>query len=136
MSPIRRLDHLAIVVADLDEALAFWRDALGLPVSEVAEVPRERSAIAFLPLENGEIELVQPTDEESGIARYLAKRGPGMHHVCLEVDDLDGLLQRLKDHGVELINPEPVTKPDGVRYAFIHPKSAFGVLVELYERPA
>jgi len=135
MTPIRRIDHLAVVVSDLDEALTFWRDALGLDVTEIAEVPAERSAIAFLPLENGEIELVQPTDGQSGIARYLAKRGPGMHHICLEVDDLDGLLARLKAHGVELINPEPVTKENGVRYAFIHPKSAFGVLVELYEKP-
>ena len=135
MSSVRRLDHLAIVVADIEEALSFWRDALGLQVSEVAEVPQERSAIAFLPLANGEIELVQPTDDESGVARYLAKRGPGMHHICLEVDDLDAMLQRLKDRGVQLINPEPVTKENGVRYAFIHPKSAFGVLVELYEKP-
>ena len=134
MPKIRRMDHLAVVVADLDEALTFWRDALGLPVAEIAAVPQEHSAIAFLPLENGEIELVQPTDDESGIARYLAKRGPGMHHICLEVDDLDGMLARLKARGVELINPEPVTKPDGVRYAFVHPKSAFGVLVELYEK--
>ncbi len=130
-----RFDHLAIVVADLDEALAFWRDALGLTVGEVAEVPQERAAIAFLPLENGEIELVQPTDQESGLARYLAKRGPGMHHICLEVDDLDAMLQRLQERGVQLINPEPVTKANGVRYAFIHPKSAFGVLVELYQKP-
>lgn len=134
MPKIRRMDHLAVVVADLDEALTFWRDALGLPVAEIAAVPQEHSAIAFLPLENGEIELVQPTDDESGIARYLAKRGPGMHHICLEVDDLDGMLARLKARGVELINPEPVTKPNGVRYAFVHPKSAFGVLVELYEK--
>ena len=134
MSKIRRMDHLAVVVADLDEALTFWRDALGLPVAEIAAVPQEHSAIAFLPLENGEIELVQPTNDESGIARYLAKRGPGMHHICLEVDDLDGMLARLKARGVELINPEPVTKPNGVRYAFVHPKSAFGVLVELYEK--
>ncbi len=130
-----RFDHLAIVVADLDEAMAFWRDALGLTVGEVAEVPQERAAIAFLPLENGEIELVQPTDQESGLARYLAKRGPGMHHICLEVDDLDAMLQRLQERGVQLINPEPVTKANGVRYAFIHPKSAFGVLVELYQKP-
>ncbi len=134
MPKIRRMDHLAVVVADLDEALTFWRDALGLPVAEIAAVPQEHSAIAFLPLENGEIELVQPTDDESGVARYLAKRGPGMHHICLEVDDLDGMLARLKARGVELINPEPVTKPNGVRYAFVHPKSAFGVLVELYEK--
>ncbi len=134
MPKIRRMDHLAVVVADLDEALTFWRDALGLPVAEIAAVPQEHSAIAFLPLENGEIELVQPTNDESGIARYLAKRGPGMHHICLEVDDLDGMLARLKARGVELINPEPVTKPNGVRYAFVHPKSAFGVLVELYEK--
>ena len=115
MPSIRRIDHLAVVVADLDEALTFWRDALGLQVAEIAAVPQERASIAFLPVANGEIELVQPTDDESSTAKFLAKRGPGMHHLCLEVGDLDGMLARLKAHGVQLINPEPVEKSNGVR---------------------
>ncbi len=96
-------------------------------------VPEQESEIAFLPLGESEIELVRPTTESSGVARFLAKRGPGMHHVCLEVADLDGTLARLREMGIRLIHPEPLTGSDGRRLAFIHPESAFGVLVELYE---
>lgn len=82
------------------------------------------------------IELLQPTDDESGIGKYLAKRGAGMHHVCIEVDDIEATMQRLRDHNIELINDTPKTRSDdGVRYCFVHPKSAFGVMVELYELP-
>jgi methylmalonyl-CoA/ethylmalonyl-CoA epimerase len=85
-------------------------------------------------MEGGEIELVQPTDPESGVAKFLARRGPGLHHICVEVEDLDGTLKRLKEAGVQLIHESPLVGSDGTRYAFIHPRSAFGVLVELYER--
>jgi methylmalonyl-CoA/ethylmalonyl-CoA epimerase len=128
-----RMNHLAVAVTNLDEALNFYRDALGLTLERVEEVPDEAVRVAFLPLGNGEIELMQPTRDDTGVARWLAKRGNGMHHVCLQVDDITAALARLKAHGVELINPEPVRKPDGTCYAFIHPKSAFGVLVELYQ---
>ena len=83
----------------------------------------------------GEIELVQPTTSDSGLHRFLEKRGPGMHHVCLEVDDIEGMLARLKAKGFELINESPRTSPNGKKYAFIHPKSSGGVMVELYELP-
>jgi methylmalonyl-CoA/ethylmalonyl-CoA epimerase len=132
-----RLNHLAIAVTDLDAALAFYRDALGLHVERVETVEREAVAVAFLPLGDGEseIEILQPTRDDTGVAKWLAKHGPGMHHLCIQVTDIDATLARLAAHGAELINPQPVRKPDGTRYAFIHPKSAFGVLVELYELP-
>ena len=128
-----RLNHLAVAVPDLEEALSFYRDALGLNLERVENVEREAVKVAFLPLGDGEIELVQPTRDDTGIAKWLAKHGAGMHHVCIQVDDIVATLARLKAHNVELINPEPVQKSDGIRYAFIHPRSAFGVLVELYE---
>lgn len=132
---IKRIDHVAIVVDDLDAALAFWRDALGLPLAKTEDNPGEHVTIGFLPVGGSEIELLQPTDPDSGIGKYLAKRGAGMHHICIEVDDIDAAMQRLVDHGVELINEQPRTRDDGTRYAFVHPKSASGVLVELYEKP-
>ena len=133
MPKIKQVNHIAIVVEDIDDWLAFWRDALGIELSEMREVPAEKSKIAFLPLTDGEIELVQPTTIDSGIARYLSKHGQGLHHVCLEVDDIDGMLDQLKARGVRLINKQPRTATDGKRYAFIHPESASGVLVELYQ---
>lgn len=130
-----RLNHLAIVVEDIPQALAFWRDALGLPLGKTERNAEEEVEIAFLPLESGEIELIAPTNTTSGVAKYLAKRGAGLHHLCLEVPDLEAAMQRLRDHGVELINETPRLNAEGVRYCFVHPKSAFGVLVELYELP-
>jgi methylmalonyl-CoA/ethylmalonyl-CoA epimerase len=132
-TPSASLNHLAVAVTNLEEALAFYRDALGLTLERVEDVPSEAVRVAFLPLGDGEIELMQPTREDTGVAKWLAKRGPGMHHVCIQVSDIAATLARLKAHNVELINPEPVQKPDGTRYAFVHPKSAFGVLVELYQ---
>lgn len=133
MATIRKINHLAVVVSDMQAALAFWRDALGIPLAEVRDVPAEAAQVAFLPLAESEIELVLPTSGESGLAKYLAKRGPGMHHLCLEVDDLVGMLRQLKGKGVRLINEEPRRSADGRKYAFIHPESTHGVLVELYE---
>ena len=133
MSHIKRIDHVAVVVDDMDKALSFWREALGMQVHELRDVPAEESRIAFLPLEGSEVELVMPTSDDSGIARYLAKRGPGMHHICLEVDDIAAMLARLRAKGVRLINEQPRTGADGKQYAFIHPESTAGVLVELYQ---
>jgi methylmalonyl-CoA/ethylmalonyl-CoA epimerase len=132
---IKRIDHIAIVVEDIEAALGFWRDALGLPLDHVAQVPEQQSAVAFLPVGGSEVELVQPTTETSGVARYLAKRGPGMHHLCLEVDDLAQTLATLKAKGVRLIDETPRAGTGGKHYAFIHPESADGVLVELYQLP-
>lgn len=134
MPKIKRLDHVAVVVDDLAAAQKFW-ETLGLKVAKVEEEPAEKTKVAFLPLGDGEIELVSPTTADSGTAKFLSKRGPGMHHLCIEVEGLDDLLAHLQAEGVRLIHETPVTKPNGVRYAFIHPKSAHGVLVELYEKP-
>ena len=133
MPAIRRVDHIAIVVEDIEEALRFWRDALGLELLQVEEVPEQESIVAFLPVGDGEIELVKPKTEESGIARYLRKRGPGIHHICFEVDDVQATLDSLKQKGVRLINEEAMTGSGGKKMAFIHPESTHGVLVELYE---
>lgn len=127
------INHVAIVVEDLQEAMGFWVEALGLPLARVAEEPAEAVRVAFLPAGEGQIELLEPTDEESGVARYLQKRGPGLHHLCLEVADIDAAMTRLRAHGVELINETPRSGEGGRRYAFVHPKSAGGVLLELYE---
>jgi methylmalonyl-CoA/ethylmalonyl-CoA epimerase len=117
----------------MEGSLAFWRDALGLDLTAVQDNPVELAEIAFMPAGDSEVELVRPTTSDSGLARYLEKRGPGMHHICLEVDDIDGMLAQLKGKGVQLINETARTGEDGRKYAFIHPKSAFGVLVELYQ---
>ncbi len=132
MSDIQ-LNHLAIVVEDLDAALRFWRDSLGLTGGSVQSLPAEAVDIAFLELGAARIELIKPASSDSGVAKYLAKRGPGLHHLCLEVPDLEAKLKALRDAGYELINDEPRERA-GRRYAFVHPKSAGGVLLELYER--
>jgi methylmalonyl-CoA/ethylmalonyl-CoA epimerase len=130
-----KINHIALAVTDIQDALGFWQEALGLELGGIEEVPQENSKVAFLPLGDSEIELVQPTTQDSGLARYLDKRGPGMHHICLEVEDIQGMMDRLAAKGVRLINESPQQRPDGTRYAFIHPESTHGVLVELYQKP-
>ena len=132
MSQIKKINHVAIVVRDIEESLKFWESAMGLELHHVEDVPSQASKVAFIPIGDSEIELVQPTTEDSGMAAYLEKRGEGMHHLCVEVDDIEGKLQELKEAGVRLINDAPQVLP-GRKMAFIHPKSASGVLVELYE---
>ena len=133
MSKVKAINHIAVVVDDMEKSLSFWRDALGLELHELRDVPAEKSQVAFLPLAGSEIELVKPTSDDSGIAKYLAKRGPGMHHICVEVNDIHGMLAQLKSKGIRLINEEPRTAADGKKYAFVHPESTSGVLVELYQ---
>jgi len=128
-----QIAHLAIVVDDIQTALNFWQDAMGLEMAELRDVPAEAARVAFLPVGESEIELVQPTNADSGMAKFLAKRGAGMHHICLADEDIEAMMQALKAKGVRLINEAPLTGADGRRYAFIHPQSATGVLVELYE---
>jgi len=132
MSQIKKINHVAIVVRDIEESLKFWESALGLELHHVEDVPSQASKVAFIPIGDSEIELVQPTTEDSGMAAYLEKRGEGMHHLCIEVDDIEAKIKELKDAGVRLINDTAQVLP-GRKMAFIHPKSASGVLVELYE---
>jgi len=135
MSDLKKLDHVAILVPDLDGALSFWQDKLGFKLDHVETISSMEVKIAFLPLGESEIELVQPITEDSGLAKFLNKRGPGLHHICLEVEDIHKKLLDLAEKGVQLIDQEPVTMDDGRKLAFLHPKSAGGVLVELYELP-
>jgi methylmalonyl-CoA/ethylmalonyl-CoA epimerase len=128
-----RIDHIAIVVEEIESALDFWRDGLGLELQHVEEVASQESLVAFLPAGEGEIELVEPTTQDSGVARYLNKRGPGIHHICFEVEGLQEKLNHLMAKGVRLINEEPTLGAGGKKIAFIHPESTHGVLVELYE---
>lgn len=136
MPAIKRIDHIAVVVDNLEAALAFWREALGMELDHTLDVSNENAIVAFLPVGDSEIELVKPTLADSGLGRYLEKRGPGMHHICLEVDDIEGVLTHLKEKGIEIINETPRLAANGKKYAFVHPKSAFGVMIELYEVPA
>ncbi len=130
---VKRIDHIAVVVDDIDTSLAFWRDALGMNMTHLEEVTEQESIVAFLPTGGREGELVKPTTETSGVAKYLARRGPGMHHICLEVDNLAEMLADMKAKGVKLINETPTIGAGGKQIAFIHPSSANGVLVELYQ---
>jgi methylmalonyl-CoA/ethylmalonyl-CoA epimerase len=130
---IKKLHHIGVAVPEIETALAFWRDALGLELSHMDDVPEQEVVVAFFPTGDSEVELVKPTTDTSGMARYMAKRGPGIHHICFEVAGIEEILARLKEKGVQLINEEPVAVSGGKRAAFIHPKSTGGVLVELYE---
>lgn len=133
MTRVIKVNHVAVAVDDLEASLRFWRDGLGMHVQRTEEVPEQQAVVSFLPTDEAQIELVQPTDPESGTARFLAKRGPGVHHICLEVDQLEPILTRLREQGVRLINDQPVVGAEGHRIAFVHPESTQGVLVELVE---
>lgn len=131
---INRIDHLALAVDSIDAALPFFTEVLGLEVTHTDVEEGQGVVVAFLPVGDSEIELIEPVDDGSGVARFLRGRGPGMHHICLEVDDMDAALDRLRDKGVRLIDEEPYIGTGGRRIVFIHPKAAHGVLVELYEK--
>jgi methylmalonyl-CoA/ethylmalonyl-CoA epimerase len=132
----KRIDHVAIIVRDIEQALLFYRDTLGIIPGEIKEVPTEQVRIAFLPMGGpggSEIELVQPTTPDSSLARYLEKRGEGLHHICLEVDDIDAALADMQARGAPILDTVPRIAAEG-RAVFIHPRAANGVLLELLER--
>ena len=125
------IDHIGIAVSSLDDALAFYRDALGLDVEAPEEVPSQRVRAHFIQVGETAIELLEATADDSPIAKYVAKRGPGVHHITLRVDDIGEALARLKARGVRLIDETPRAGAHGALVAFIHPSSAHGVLIEL-----
>lgn len=132
----RRIDHVAIVVRDLDAALRFYRDTLGIAPSRVLEFPGEGVKIAFLPLGGpggSALELLEPSGPAGSVARFLERRGEGLHHVCLEVPDIDAALTQLQDDAVPVLDAVPRPTAEG-RGIFIHPKGASGVLLELVQR--
>ena len=128
------LDHIGIAVADLGQALAFYRDALGLEVEPPEEVASQRVRAHFVPVGEAALELLEPTASDSPIAKFIEKRGPGVHHITLRVDDISEALARLKARGVRLIDESPRAGAEGALIAFVHPASTHGVLVELKQR--
>lgn len=132
--PPGRIHHVAIVVRSIDDALPLYRDLLGLPLETVLDIASDHVRIAFLGVGVSKVELVEPTDDTTGVARFLAKQGEGFHHVCFEVANLTEELTRLGIDGVELIDSAPRKGAEGP-VAFLHPRSCHGVLVELIEAP-
>jgi len=134
----RRIDHVAIIVRNIEQALAFYRDTLGIIPREIKEVPTEQVRIAFLPMGGpggSEIELIEPTNPDSSLARFLEKRGEGLHHICLEVDSIDAALADMQAKGAPVLDKQPRRAAEG-RAIFLHPKGTHGVLLELVERDA
>jgi methylmalonyl-CoA/ethylmalonyl-CoA epimerase len=129
-----KVHHVALVVSSIEEALKLWRDLLGLELETIMDIARDHVRIAFLAVGESKVELVQPTDETTGVARFLASKGEGFHHVCFEVANLAETLLRLEIDGLELIDSAPRRGAEGP-VAFIHPRSCHGVLVELIEAP-
>ena len=129
-----RIHHVAMVVRDLEIAVKFHAEVLGLPLEQIAGVPSQEVRIAFLTAGDSKIELVAPTNSTSGVARFLESKGEGFHHLCLEVADIDAELQQLAATGIQLINAAAVEGVEGP-VAFLHPKSCHGILVELIEAP-
>ena len=129
-----RIHHVAIVVKSIEAALPLYRDLLGLPLETITDIASDRVRIAFLGVGESKVELVEPTDETTGVARFLANKGEGFHHVCFEVPNLTEELTRLGIDGVELIDTAPRKGAEGP-VAFLHPRSCHGVLVELIEAP-
>ncbi|MBX7237013.1 MAG: methylmalonyl-CoA epimerase [Caldilineales bacterium] len=129
---IRRINHIAIVVANLDQALRTYQDRLGLAMTKRLLMPEQEVEIAFLPAGESVIELIQPVTETSGVAKYLASRGEGLHHICLEVEDVRATMEELAARDVRLINEQPIRAAEGYG-VFAHPKSAHGVLIEFLQ---
>jgi methylmalonyl-CoA/ethylmalonyl-CoA epimerase len=129
-----KVHHVALIVGSIEKALGLWRDQLGLELETVMDIGQDRVRIAFLAVGESKVELVEPTDDTTGVARFLASKGEGFHHVCFEVPNLAETLLRLEIDGLELIDTAPRRGAEGP-VAFIHPRSCHGVLVELIEAP-
>jgi methylmalonyl-CoA/ethylmalonyl-CoA epimerase len=130
---LQKIDHVAIAVRSMAEALRVYAGLLGLTVGGVEEIPEQKTRIAMFSLGESRIELLEATSEDSPVAGFIAKRGEGMHHICFQVDDLEGELQKLTEAGLRLIDETPKIGAGGCRIAFLHPSSASGVLIELSE---
>jgi methylmalonyl-CoA epimerase len=130
---IKKIDHIAIAVRRIADALQAYQGALGLELTDVREMSEDAVRVAFLPVGESEIELVEPLTTDSGVAEFLEKQGEGLHHICLEVEDIEAVLQDLAAKEVRLIDEQPRQGAHG-RVTFLHPKSAHGVLIELIEK--
>jgi methylmalonyl-CoA/ethylmalonyl-CoA epimerase len=131
-----KLDHIGIATNQLAESLAVWRDALGLEIDSTEEVAEQGVRVVMMPIGETHVELLEPTTPDSPVGRFLAKRGPGIHHLAIEVGDIRASLADLARKGARLIDEEPRLGAGGCLVAFIHPSSTNGVLLELVQRPS
>jgi len=134
MTPPSKIDHLGVAVRSIEESSRLYRDVLGMRDSGVEEVAEQKVRVAFFPIGDTQIELLEPTADDSPIAKHLEKKGPGLHHIAYQVEDLAAALEALKAAGVRLIDETPRCGAHGMKIAFLHPKSTDGVLTELCER--
>ncbi len=131
---LKNIDHIGIAVANLQESLAFWETTLGIELHGIEEVAEQKVRTAFLPVDDTEIELLEPTSPDSTVAKFIEKRGEGLHHIAIRVDDIEAALAELKAKGIQLIDETPRDGAGGTRIAFVHPRATHGVLLELCER--
>ncbi len=131
---VRKVDHIGIAVKDLDETLKFYEDVLGIKCVSTEVVEEQKVKVAFLPIGDTEVELLESTEEDGPISKFIEKRGEGIQHIAYRVDDIEKAIKELKEKGIRLIDEKPRYGAGGARIAFLHPKSTFGVLIELCER--
>ena len=131
---IKKIDHIGVAVENLSEAMKLYRESLGLEIEETEEVKEQRVKVAFIPVGESRIELIESTDPNGPIAKFIERSGEGIHHIALEVDHIEDALQKLKERGVQLIDEKPRIGAHGMKIAFLHPRSTKGVLLELCEK--
>lgn len=131
---VKKIDHIGIAVKNIEESLKFYKDTLGIECTEIEEVAEQKVKVAFLPIGDTELELLESTDKEGPIARFIEKKGEGMQHIAFQVDNIEEAIKDMIDKGVRMIDEKPRYGAGGAKIAFCHPKSTGGVLVELSER--
>jgi len=131
---IKKIDHIGVAVKSCDPALKFYEDVLGMKSAGSETVEEQKATTVFLPVGDSEIELLESTSPEGAIAKFIEKRGEGIQHICFRVENIEEALQELKENGVRLIDETPRKGAGGAKIAFLHPKSTFGVLIEISER--
>ncbi len=131
---IKKIDHIGIAVNSLEESLSFYEDALGLKVEGIEEVPDQKVKVGFLDIGGVHLELLEPSSPDGPVAKFIEKRGEGIHHIAILVDNIEESIKLMKDKGVKLIDESPRKGAGGSKMAFVHPKSTHGILLELYEK--
>jgi methylmalonyl-CoA/ethylmalonyl-CoA epimerase len=131
---VNKVDHIGIAVKDLDSTIKFYEDILGIKCINTEVVEEQKVKVAFLPIGDTEVELLESTEEDGPIAKFIEKKGEGMQHMAYRVDDIEKAIEELKEKGIRMIDEKPRYGAGGAKIAFLHPKSTFGVLIELCER--
>ncbi|MBP7222110.1 MAG: methylmalonyl-CoA epimerase [Sedimentibacter sp.] len=131
---VKKIDHIGIAVKNLDETLNFYENILGLKSAGTETVEEQKVKVAFLPIDDTEVELLESTEEDGPIARYIAKNGEGVQHIAYRVDDIEKAIEEMKEKGIRMIDEKPRYGAGGAKIAFCHPKSTYGVLIELCQR--